>query len=67
MDCGLCSSVAVSRAIGWAVQLPICSGKGLWLGRLKGVFSSKWGYELVLPKHSRRSSSKATKALRLWS
>lgn len=29
MGCALCSSPTLSRAVGWATQLPMCSGKVL--------------------------------------
>lgn len=44
-------------------ELPVCFGKVLWLGRMKALFNNKWGYETFLPRHRRRSSSKATEVL----
>lgn len=39
MCCSLCSSVTVSRAIGWATQLLMCSGWVAWLCGLKVILS----------------------------
>lgn len=66
--CAFCSSATGTRAVRGALQLPMCSGKVPRSGRLKAVFSSKWGYELVsLPRHHGRSSSKAANAFCLSS
>ena len=61
----LCSAATVSRAVGWVVRLPTCSGKAPWSGqRLMAVCSSKCSCRSVsLPKHSRRSSLKITNAM----
>lgn len=65
MGCALRSNATMSRAIGWATEFLVCSGKILRLGRLKPIFSNE--YKLVsLPRCSERSSSKASKALCLW-
>ena len=63
MGCALCSGVTVRRAVGWAMQLAVCSGKTLWSSRLKAVFSNEWGYELVSLSGHNRSSSKVAKVL----
>lgn len=47
MGCALCSSVLVSRTVGWAMQLPVCSGLFLWWSRLKALFSNVQSYEYV--------------------
>lgn len=39
-DCVVYSNTTVSRAIGWAVHLPMCSSKVPWLGGLKAVCSN---------------------------
>ena len=66
--CALCSSATVIRTVGWAKQLTMCCAKVPWLGRLKTLFSSKWGYDLVsLPRCCRRSSTKAANTLCWWS
>lgn len=35
-----CSSATVSSTVGWAIQLPVCSGEVLWLDGLIAVFSN---------------------------
>lgn len=62
MGCAFCSSTTVNRAVGWARQLPVCSGNVPWLNGLKAVFRNEWVCELVsLPMCSGRSSSKSSK------
>lgn len=51
MGCTSDSSATESRAVGWATELSVYSGKVPWSGELKALFSSEWGYEFVtLPK-----------------
>ena len=53
MGCTSDSSATESRAVGWATQLAVCSGQVPWLGSLKAVFTTGWGYDLVkVPGHS---------------
>lgn len=61
--CVLCSSSTVSRAVGWATQLPVlCLGS--LFGRLNAIFCNGWSYELVyLPGQSGRTGL----VLCLWS
>ena len=37
----------LSRAVGWATQLSVCSGKVSWSDKLKAVFSNESGFDLV--------------------
>lgn len=63
-SCAFCSSATVIRAVGWAPQLPKCSGYIHESGRLKAIFSNEGRYVLVfLSENNRRNSSKAGKAL----
>lgn len=43
----VCSSVTVSRVVGWVMQLLVCFGWVPWSDRLKAIFSNGWGYKLV--------------------
>lgn len=62
--CAPCSSVIVSRVVGWATEPPMRSPQVPWSGGQKAVFSKKWSNKLVtLPGCSGRSISKACKAL----
>lgn len=64
MGYALCSSASLHRTAVWAVQLPVFSDWVLQSNRLKTAFCDEQGYELdSLPKHRRRSGSKAGKAV----
>ena len=41
VHCALCLSATLSRAVGWAMQPPVCFGKVLGCGGLKAVFNNK--------------------------
>lgn len=58
MGRALCSSVTVNGLY------TMCSGEVSWLGGLKVVFSSKWGYELVFPAQTQQD--KQLKPIRLF-
>lgn len=67
MGWGLCSRAVVRRPAGWDPQFSVCSSQVPWSGRLETVFSGQ-GYESVyVPRHSKRSISKATEVFGLWS
>lgn len=55
MGHALCSSVRLYS---------VCSGEVSWLGGLKAVFTSKWGYELVFPAQTQQD--KQLKSIRLF-
>lgn len=45
-SCALCLSATVSSAVGWAMQIPMCSCDIPWLGWLEAVFINEWSYKL---------------------
>lgn len=60
----LCSSVTVSREVGWATQPTECFGYIPRSERLKAVFSNQRGYKIVsLPGKSRKTSAKTRTVL----